>query len=447
MWNRVSRRLTVVGPALLIALAACQTYTARPLDPESVLRDVAARRRSVEEGEVVTLARATEILLEHGPRVREARGAYLSARAFADVATPLPNPSLEAGPKYVTRGEEKGRDRWGGEGGLGWAILLGGRRGLTDERNALAAEAAHVEAVGVERTEYLALRRELVALAFASRETRVREELFATAETSAGTVRRLIDAGQATALDLTQVRLEALEAETALLEAREAEDEARAALAARTGVWSGAFRTGEPPPVDAQLPSEQELRRVLLRDHPGLASLREAYRLTEKDLQLEIAAQWPDLEITLELEAEAESDVWGLPIGIEIPLFDRNQPGIAAARGAREEARVAYEAEASRALASIEAARRRVRSRGARLEILRTRSAPAAKEALDLARRSLEAGAADALQFLEVLRAEREARLATLEAEHSLYEAWFDLEEACGAPLLAFPDEPREMKP
>ena len=44
---------------------------------------------------------------------------------------------------------------------LGWSVLLGGRRRLTDDLNAIRAEAAGVEVATVEREEYLALRREI----------------------------------------------------------------------------------------------------------------------------------------------------------------------------------------------------------------------------------------------------------------------------------------------
>jgi hypothetical protein len=41
-----------------------------------------------------------------------------------------------------------------------------------------------------------------------------------------------------------------------------------------------------------------------------------------------------------------------------------------------------------------------------------------------------------------VLRIERGVRLDVLDAERAVYEAWGDLEEACGGPLLRFPTEP-----
>jgi cobalt-zinc-cadmium efflux system outer membrane protein len=434
MRTRRIRRIQSAVLAACLALAGCRTYEPEPLEPEVILDELTASRRAVGEGEVLDLAGAAALLPTGNPRILEARAAHRFAVAVAETPTPLPNPTLEAGLLFFDG------SRRGLEAALGWAIPVSGRLRLTDERNVLEAEAARVEAVAVEREEFLGLRRELVDLVMAVRTEASSEDLADAADASVRTVRRLIDAAQGTALDLRQTELEALEARDDLMAAREGSGEARAKLAARTGVGAGAFRTGEPPPLPDEVPSEAALRSLLGAAHPGLARLRAAYSLAEKDLQLEIARQIPDLEIALTLEREPDGDKVGLPLGIEVPIFDRNQPGIAAAEGRRAEARVRFRAEASRALAAIEAARSRVEARRNRLAVLRSRTLPAATEALALARRALAAGAADALQFLAVLRAEREVRVKTLEAERALYEAWFDLEEACGAPLLAFPE-------
>ena len=46
------------------------------------------------------------------------------------------------------------------------------------------------------------------------------------------------------------------------------------------------------------------------------------------------------------------------------------------------------------------------------------------------------------LRYLEVLRATRRATVSYLAARLGVYEAWSELEQACGAPLLQFAHEP-----
>lgn len=427
--------------SVLAALAACQTYRPEPLDPERILEQLEQRRHEAAQGEVLTLAQATELMREHGPRLREARAAQRGAQALADTPTPLPNPTLEAAPTYL---DVLGGNRWGAEGALGWTVLLGGRRRLTDDVNAIRAEAALVEVVSVEREEYLALRREMALLALASREVEARRGLEETVRASLDVMRRLVEAAQATALDVRELEIEGYEAEAAVLAALEAEEEGRSALGARAGVPARAFRVEALPPLPEAVPAPGELRERMLRDRPDLARLRAEYQVAEKELRLEIARQYPSLDLGLLFEREEGVNKFGLGVGIEVPVFDRNQPAIAEARARRDEVRARFEADAARGLSAIEAARTRLEARRARLALLRGKVAPAAAEALELARRGLSSGAADALRFLSVLRVERAARIEVLEAEAAVYEAWSDLEEACGAPLLRHPGEPGE---
>jgi len=423
-------------------LAGCQTYTPKPLDPDAILEQVDEERRAAAEGEVLSLAQATALMRTHAPRLKELRAAHAGARAFADTPTPLPNPVVEVAPTYTNLVSE----HYGVDAALGWAVFLTGRRRLTDERNALVADAAAVDLAAAEREEYLGLRRDYLALALAARTVAARRELEDTVATSLAIMQRLVEAAQATALDVRELELEAFGAQAAVLGAGEAETEARSALAARTGVPARAFPGLDLPPLPPDLAPEGEVRAAMLRGSPELARLRAEYAVAEKELRLEIARQFPSLDLGLLYEREDGANKYGIGIGIEVPLFDRNQPAIAQARARREELRVRFEAEVARRLAAIEAASARLDARRARLALLRDQAAPAAADALALARRGLQSGAGDALRFLSVLRAERAMRVELLAAEEQVYMAWSDLEEACGAPLLRFATEPGEER-
>ena len=373
-------------PGLLLCVG-CVTYTAQPLDPDDILEQVRTTREQAAAEDVVSLARAAELMREHGPRVRDARAALGVATAVAETPTPLRNPSIEVGPTLLSGGEVLASQEWGVEAALGWSVLLGGRRRLTDELNAIRAEAAGGEVATVER-------------------------------------------GQATALDVRELELEVYGAASAFLAAVEAEEEARADLAARTGVPAGVFRATDVPPLPAEVPSVAALHDAMLRGDPELARLRAEYAVAEKELRLEIARQYPALDIGFGFEREEKVNKFGLALGIELPVFDRNQPGIAAADAQRTEVRRKFETQVARGLAAVEAARRRLLLRRERLALMRDRIGPAATDALDLARRGLRSGVTDALRFLTVLRIERGVRLDVLDAERSVYEAWSDLEEA-----------------
>jgi CRISPR system Cascade subunit CasA len=437
--------IRILLPGLLLCVG-CVTYTAQPLDPDDILEQVRTTRQNAAAEDVVSLARAAELMRAHGPRVRDARAALGVATAVADTPTPLPNPSIEAGSLFVGGGDVLASGERTIDAALGWSVLLGGRRRLTDELNAIRAEAAGVEAATVEREEYLALRREIVALALAVRVTGARRDLEKAVRASQDLLRRLVEAGQATALDVRELELEVYGAAAAFLASVEAEEEARADLAARTGVPAGVFRATDAPPLPAEVPSVARLHDAMLRGDPELARLRAEYAVAEKELRLEVARQYPALDVGLGFERDEGANRFGLALGIELPVFDRNQPGIAAADARRTEVRRKFETQVARGLAAVEGARRRLLMRRERLALMRDKIGPAATDALELARRGLRSGVTDALRFLTVLRIERGVRLDVLDAERAVYEAWSDLEEACGGPLLRFPKEPGEQE-
>jgi len=197
------------------------------------------------------------------------------------------------------------------------------------------------------------------------------------------------------------------------------------------------------------VPSYEQLRERLILNHTELARLRAQYDAVEGALRLEISKQLPDLQIgpNWENEVGERKTVIGLTLGIEIPLFDRNQQGIAEAKKKREEIRSKYEAEAKRTLAELERAHRDLELARRNTALLRGKILPLARNNVALARRTLEAGSADALRLLDAERSEREVHVEALAAELDECRAWIALEQAVGVPLVAFPSEQEAAAP
>ena len=63
-------------------------------------------------------------------------------------------------------------------------------------------------------------------------------------------------------------------------------------------------------------------------------------------------------------------------------------------------------------------------------------------EGLDTTRHALGVGATDALRYFAVLGTTRAAAVDTVRAHNRVFDAWLELESACGVPLLIFPNEP-----
>lgn len=444
------RRLPLVA---LLLCAACVSYEPKPLHGAAIVEDVARQRASTNpagEAEPVDLATATDWLREHGPTVRETVAAFRTAKARADVETPWPDPSLEFGPQAAWGPEVDSSRRVTPFVALAIPIPLGDRLNATDDLNRAQAERLRIEAVLTMRDEYLALRGDWSALATARMRERLLEEIAEAATRAARTARRLVEAGAATSLDVAIFELEQSRAESERLNATMSVAEAEGSLASRTGVAANHFRRladdGLPTLPDA-VPSSDTLREMLAAHRPDLVSLRARYAVAERALRLEVERQVPDLEIGpgFDVEAGEDKDVASLGIGLRLPIFDRNQQAIAEALEHREELRTRYETTANRALAEMEQLARRVELAGIRRRALEEDVLPRAEANEALARRAVEAGAADALRILEVQRSLRTLRVEAREARLTEIEAWVALERAVGHPLLTFPGEPTAL--
>lgn len=448
-YPRVSASCASVCRAATLILVAAVGVTgcarprvlACPLDPCTVLEDVRQDRR-LPPSSSLTLSYATALMREHNPKVRAARADFATARAVACTRTPYPNPTFELGP-LLLGGFDVLDATWGLETALGWTVLLADTPKLQDHVNAVRAHAALAETAAVEREEYLSLRRAYVGAQQADLIRKAREDLAEAARTATETAEHGLEAGSTTSLDVALLGLEAAEIEAELIESEETLADVRGDLGAHLGLAAlepTAPRPFELPPLPSTIPDTRTLENLVSRHNPRLTALRAQYIVAEKELRLEVAAGVPSLGMGVTYEREG-GDKFGLPFGIEIPLFDRNQPGIAEACARRAAIREQYAAELTDILAQVERARARLEARRRRLALYEAQVGPA-EETRKIAEEVLQqTGTFDMLRYLEVIRSTRRTRVEELASRALVYDAWADLETACGAPLLRFPHE------
>jgi cobalt-zinc-cadmium efflux system outer membrane protein len=446
MTARPNRLTTLLA---LAASAGCTSYEPAPLDHGEILQAEQLSRSSAPALDVpgLALATVTEWLAEHGPAVRTARAAYEAVRARADVPTPWADPSLQFGPQTA----------WGSDVGssravtpfasLSISVPLGERLAAQDAQNLALAEIARVETVLRLREEYLAVRSAWARLTAA----RLRGAQLATwaevAQTSVELSQRQIELGLATALDAGLLQLDLARVEVRQLDAELDANRAIGDLAARTGMPLERFDTldGDAmPELPEDLPSTEELQRLLAANGAQLIRLRADHALAERNLRLQVARQYPDLQLGPVYTAEAgeQRDQLGLGLGLRIPWFDANRQAIAAARGERDRTRASYEAGMQVALAELDTRVREVHLTRARRTALEDRILPEAEANVRLARRQAQAGAVDTLRVLDAQRSLQELRVQATSARLDELEAWLALERAVSHPLLPFPGEP-----
>jgi len=163
-----------------------------------------------------------------------------------------------------------------------------------------------------------------------------------------GILEQISTAGEAPRLDVDLMRIELSKTEVAIRAAEGQVAETKAALAAALGIPVAGLRDAEfswpdmesPPRADslsaAEIQSQAVLNRLDIRRALAL------YAAAESDLQLEIAKQYPDINIGPGYTYEERHSFFTVGASTSIPVFNRNQGPIAEAEARRKEAAAAF---------------------------------------------------------------------------------------------------------
>ena len=452
--------LITTGIALL---TGCEHYHPQPLDASATVLSVDRARKLLEESDAAalevtptaapipfTFARAAELMRDHSPTLKDVRAEYATAQALARVKSPLPNPSVDAGPRYGF-GRDVLTHRFQPFGALGFSIPTGQRLKRQDELNQVSAEAAYVEVLARHRELYMQLRRQYSKLALGQLRLAAKQSIAESAGKSLALTRKSKEAGQANAVDVVLFEQDDARLQASLLDTKAEIAASKNELAQLIGVHASQFATmpENSLPVLVELPKQDALMQFMIENHPDLARMRAKYDLAERELHLEIAKQYPDFRIGPSADGDVgdRKTTLGLTLGVDLPLFDRNQQGIASAKAKRDEIRAKYESTAVRALSELDRAITTYQLAEEKSKLLKDVLMPRAQAGIDLARKSFDQGATDVFRFLEAERAHRSLQIDALDTEISIRNAFIDLELAVGCPLVMFPTESAAVEP
>jgi outer membrane protein, heavy metal efflux system len=423
----------------LLAGAGCAHYEPRPLAPETAAADFEARSLAdagLKQFVQANLSRelpawplaawdfdalALAAFYFH-PDLDAARARWDVAQAGQITAGERPNPTATLQPGHSS-----------GLGppwmlGLNFIIPIAQARQLTDAaRLNLATVAWQVR--GRVRRSVLDLQaaREMEQLLAQQQAMQAAMVKVLEDQLAAGAVSRLEVARASTAIETTRL---------AVVDAQQQAAEARAQLAAALGVPARALAdvnlvtdTAAPPP----LPAAEVRWQALLNRADILGALAE-YAAAQSALQLEIARQYPDVQLGPGYQLDQDEHQWRLGFTATLPVFNQNQGAIAQANARRTEAATRFTAlqagvvaDIDRALATYHAVQAKTGAADALLARLRQQE--------ELTRAMIAAGEAAKPALLTVQLEFLTAHLARLDAQVKARLALAALEDAVQGPL------------
>ncbi len=346
----------------------------------------------------VTLAAALERAQAQSPLITSAQAALTAAQGRARQAGFAPNPeaSLES-ENFAGSGPYDGFSSAETTFSIGQRLELGGKR-----RTRAAAAQAEVEAAAVRVAIARAdLTQEVKAQYAQALEADARvalaKEAAERARDLASVAASLVEAGREPPLRALRARSASDEADAAVLAAQA---QAAAARRALTSLW-----TDPDPEIELVEPSASPAPMVAIDPTASLdVRLARAERLVaDAAIDRERAAGKPDLTIQAGVRRFEQTGDQALIVGFTapIPIRDRNQGNIAAARADATAAEARERLVLARSVRAVRDAQASLRAAEARLDVLANRTVPQAQQAVDLARQGFQAGKFSLLDVLD----------------------------------------------
>ncbi len=369
----------------------------------------------------------------YNPQIQAARDQVAFAQAGEVTAAMRPNPSLSFSPgipsPYLI--------------GVGFLapVVTAGKRTYQIEAAKNLSEAARLNLAQTAWDVRSAVRAALInELAAEHANAALRSEV----QLRTRRVARLgeqLTAGEIASPVVTASRINLLNAQLALQAAEGQVAQTRAVLAAAVGLPVSGLQGAhfDWPEMD-QLPLARSLSPAVVQHDAVLNRLdvRQAlvqYRAAQSNLQLQIARQYPDVDIGPGYQFEEGHSFFAPDFGITLPVFNRNQGPIAQAEAARKQAADNLLAIQAQAMGQSEQALARYRAAYQQFQKAQSVLVSVGQIQVPMARRAISAGETDWLSLNTVLLQQSAAAGVVVNSLLQAQTALGQLEAAVERPL------------
>ena len=390
--------------------------------------------------DTLALGDALAAAMLENPRLEAFAYEVRAREAEAFQAGRWPNPTVSSGAAELGRGPRAATDLGAAEleGSISQRIPLGGepgdRRRRGEARRDLAGwnyETARLGLYADVVQRYTGVLAAQERLALSAQLLDIAQQLFVT-------VRKQVEVGEVSPVELKRVRVELAQAK---ITRRRAVQEFAAARQQLAATWGGAAEAiGRIRPLGQGLPDVPALEELvpLIAQHPRLARFEAARRAREAQLDLEWARRLPDLTLSAGPQRFGESGETGFKVGLALPLpvFDRRRGAIAAARQRLLQIAAEHEAARTELLTELETAYRNLQASAQEVRTLREEVLPAAEEAFEAYRTGYRLGEFDLLKVLDAQRTFFDARLRYVQSVADYRQRAAEVERLVAAPVL-----------
>jgi cobalt-zinc-cadmium efflux system outer membrane protein len=362
-------------------LSNCARYHAQPISPPALEKAYRNRgladpglRAFVEANSLAKLVQwppakldleaLTLVALYYSPALDVARARVKAAEARIITAGGCINPSLSTAAGYTNSPESAFVFRFS----PAFTIETAGKRGYRILQAQKLAEVARLELSEAAWKTRSHLRAALVEHLLARRKLRLLRTRHILQSQAVEMLEKRLTVGEASLPDVNALKIGLSSVQIALKDAQGQVSESLANLAAAVSVQVVAlanipldWQELDKPPALADLPLPRIQQAGLLNRIDVRRALVE-YAAAEAGLQLEVARQYPDIELDPGYDFDEGHHKFTFGPAFSLPILNRNQGPIAEAQAARKEAEARFVALQARAIADMESSLARYRA-------------------------------------------------------------------------------------
>lgn len=431
-------------PLVTLALTACVQFKERLLAAETSSADFSGRSlndpglkdflaENKAAGGSWTVDRLSLAAAYFHPDVALARAEADEVAAGIKTAQMRPNPVFTFMPQYASF-RAPVFTPWFLGPSLSVPIETAGKRSKRTEQALAAAEAARWRVSARAWAARSRVRAAMLELHGARENIRLLETEQTLHDEAIKKLTAQMEAGDVSPFELTQARLMLNRTRLALQDARRVAATGEARLAAAVGLPLNAIQSVKLDfSVFHRLPEPGNSRRLALTRRADLMALLSDYAAAEAALKLELARQYPDVNVMPGYDYNSGQNRWQLGLNVQLPL-NRNRGPIVEAEARRTTAekrflaqQAAIQGELDIALAAYQASRAKA-----------TTAAQLAQEAdaaSDTTKKMVEAGNVSALELTRRQIEASAAKVALMAANLEAQTAAGALEDAMQSPL------------
>ena len=368
-------KITAISCLFIVLLSGCTSFEPQSLSPADTIVSYESRtldnpqlqafiQKNIQhelpawplpewDFDLLTLA-----ALYYHPGLDVARAKWNVAQAGIATAGMRPNPGINVNAQR-NADAPGGISPWTLGLNLDIPVETAGKRGYRIDQAHYLSEAARLAIASTAWQVRSRVRSTLLDLYFARQTQTVLLQQQNFQQNNVALLEHRLALGMASQPEVTQARIALNQTTLALNEAQKIEAEARAKLASALGVSSKAI-DNLPISFDLyahtpELPA-RDVRQQALLNRPDVLSALAEYAASQSALQLEIARQYPDLNLGPGYTWDAGARKWSLGLSLTLPIFNQNQGPIAEAKAHRLQAMASFNATQARAIGEIEAA-------------------------------------------------------------------------------------------